>query len=811
MTTLTSHDSLENKSSRNKITDNVSDRIRKLREFMLNTVPEIFADRALLITASYFETVGQPYIIRRAKALEKILNNMNICINDDELIVGSYAGKPRGCQIFPEYDMKFVIDELDSFNGRVADKFYISEETKEKLREIHKKWDVNTITSNALRVIPEQAKEAAEDLIFILTAFRSGVGHVVVDYEQCIKKGLQYFIEQAERQKKTLSIDDKDYVDKANYYDTVAIVCSAAINFAKRFSLLAEKKAEAEKDERRKKELYDIAQICKIVPAYPARSFWEALQSFWFVHLILHLESNGHSVSPGRFDQYMYPSYRQSLDNGIASEKNAEELVQCLWLKFFEINKVRDKISTVAFGGYPMFQNLILGGQTKEGTSAVNELSHLCLETTARVGLPQPSLSIRWFSGCPEDFLNHALRVISYGGGMPAMFNDEVLIPNMLQLGYTIEDARNYAVVGCTESTVPGVTEPWLTGGFLNLLKILELTIFNGYDPVLKKQYDFNTGDVNNASTFDDFLNAYFKQLGHYLGLQIACDNILDRLHGALCPTPFESVLIDGCMQNGKSSLEGGARYNFTTLEAVGIANVADSLAVIQKYIYEDRALTWYDFKKTLLADYEGSESFRLKLINQVPKYGNDIDYVDSLGNRVLNQLCIEAAKHKNPRGGKYNIALYTIATNVLFARWTGATPDGRKKGTVIADGGVSCSHGMDKSGLTALLKSVVKLDPQKAIGSTLLNVKLNPSLLQGECFSKICDLVKTYFIMKGQHVQFNVIDAQTLREAMKHPERYPTLTVRVAGFSVLFTTIDPVLQEDIIKRTEHESGSHNV
>lgn len=784
---------------KNKKSEQVSERIKKIRRKIVSTVPEIFVDRAQLITESYKETLGNPYVYRRAKALEKILLHMNICIGENELIVGSYAGKPRGCQIFPEYDMKFIVDELDTIEKRVADRFIISQENKEIIKNIYAQWKGNTITDYALEIFPEEAKLAAQNLVYLLTALGSGVGHMIVKYEVVLAKGLHGILAEVKELEEKLDVNEPDYAQKLIYYRSIQIVGCAAMKFAERFALLAEEEAQNTEHPKRKDELLEIARICRKVPGYPAENFWEALQSFWFIQLILHLESNGHSVSPGRFDQYMYPYYAKG------NEKEwKEELLHCLWLKFYEINKLRNKTSSVAFGGYPMFQNLILGGQTPMGDCAVNELSHLCLEATAKVSVPQPSLSVRWYYGCPENFLRHAMEVVSSGTGMPALFNDEVLIPNMLQLGYSLQEARNYAIIGCTETSVPGNTEPWLTGGFINLLKILELTIFNGFDPVYQVQYQHKTGKVEDFKTFADFKQAYFSQLAYYLKLHIICNNILDNLHGQICPTPFESMLLDDCLQNGKTSLEGGAKYNFTTLEAIGIANVADSLATIKQLIYEKGTLTWEKLQNAMLHNYENSEDLRQYIINYVPKYGNDDDYVDLLGREVLDELCREVEKYKNARGGKINIALYTIASNVLWASKVGATPDGRKQGMVLADGGVSCSHGMDKNGLTALFRSVVKLDPYKAVGSTLLNVRLSPMLFRETDFQKIVDAIKTYFMLKGQHVQFNVFDVDTLRDAQKHPENYPLLMVRVAGFSVLFTTIEPLLQEDIIKRTEH-------
>jgi len=787
--------------------EQVSDRVKLLRKNFLSIIPEISVQRAMLITESYLETWAQSMVIRRAKAFENILTKMDIYIQDNEIIVGSLAEKPKAVPLFPEYDVEFILNELDSFALRTADRFIISEENKKILRSILPQWQNNTIKDQAFKLFPEDAKLALQDSIAILTAFKSGVGHMIIDYGYGIDHGLLNIIKHVKELREKISINDPDSAVKRDYYDAVVICCQALINFAQRYADKAKELASYEKSISRKKELLKIATICERVPANPANSFWEAIQSFWFIHLALQIESNGHSVSPGRFDQYMYKYYRNGKGSNHKEGNLNEELLHCLWIKFSEINKVRDKVSSVAFGGYPMFQHLTVGGQDDNGNSAVNELSHLCLEATAKVGLTQPSLSIRWFYGCPEDFLLHAIETASHGTGMPAFFNDEVLIPNMLQEGYGLEEARGYSVVGCTESCVPGITEPWLTGGFTNIIKVLERTIFNGYDPVIKEQRNVRTGETESFKTFEDFKKAYFEQISYYLKQQVILDNILDNLHGKTVPTPFESIFIHNCLQQGKTTLEGGALYNSTTFQAVGIANVADSLATIKKLIYEDKSLTWKELKNALTNNYEGHEGLRLSIINNVPKYGNDNDYVDLLGNEVLDHMYGDLKQYKNPRGGNYYIALYTISCNVLLADRVGASADGRKKGMVLADGGVSCSHGSDKEGPTALLKSVTKLDPYKALGSTLLNVKLHPSVFNNiDSYNKIGSLIKTYFMMKGQHVQFNVVDVATLRDAQKHPEKYPCLVVRVAGFSVLFTTIDPKCQEDIIMRTAHSS-----
>ncbi len=786
--------------------DEVSDRIKELRERFIKKTPEISVDRAQIYTKSYSSSFGMPCIIRRALALRDVLEGTRIYIEEGELIVGGLAEQPRAVPLFPEYDVDFLLDELDSFEKRIADRFVLSETNKNILREILPLWHGQTIKDNALRSFPDDARDSALDLINVLTAFKSGIGHMIVDYPFGIGNGLENTIKEIKETKTNLDIDDSNFASKSDFCDAAVICLEATIAFALRFSNLARSMANITKNTTRKKELLSIAHICEKVPAKPAESFWEACQSLWFIQLVLQIESNGHSVSLGRFDQYMYPYYLKCLDDNNQGKDFAKELIHCLWIKLSEINKVRDKISSVAFGGYPMFQHLTLGGQDRNGVYVANELSEICLDATAQVGLPQPSTSIRWYYGCPEKFLNHAVEIAAYGSGMPAFFNDEVLIPNMLQAGYSIEDARDYAIVGCTEPTVPGISEPWLTGGFISLPKILELTIFDGYDPVKEKQNHLCTGDVASFKSFDEFQDAFFKQLRFYLRQSVICNNVLDELHGLLAPTPFEAVFIQDCIPNCRTSLNGGARYNSTTINAVGIANAADSLAVIKKLIYEERRFRWEEIRDALKSNFEKAEQTRQILLKNAPKYGNDEPYVDDLGNDILNFLYQEIDQYRNARGGRYFIALYSIACHVLLADRVGALPDGRKKGMVLSDGGVSCAQGRDKNGLTALLNSVVKLDPYKAIGSTLLNVKLHPRVVDNPLhISKVAALIKTFFLNKGQHIQFNIIDETTLRDAQRHPEEYPYLMVRVAGFSVLFNSIDPLLQEDIIQRTAHD------
>lgn len=782
----------------------VSDRVKRLRDRFITTIPEISVQRARIITECYEKTMGVPITTKRALALAQILDTMDIYIAEDELIVGSMAEMPRGTPLFPEFAVDFILRELDTFESRVADRFHIAPKTKEEIRELLPRWNGQCVNDYAFPLCPEEGRKAASNFCYLLTAMRSGVGHMIVDYEYWLQKGVTGVI--ADIQDRLDRVDPKipEECAKLAFYKAELMVLEAMQRFIRRYAALATEQAAAYTDSGRKRELEDIAKNCAYIADNKPETFPQACQSFFFLHIALQLEANGHSVSPGRFDQYMYPFYLADKEKGV-DVSCFEEIIHCLWIKFSEINKVRDKLNSIAFGGYPMFQHITLGGQTTAGKSAVNDLSYMCLDATAKVGLFQPSTSIRWFYGIPDAFLDHAVRISSYGTGMPAFFNDEVLIPNMLQLGYNLEQARGYAVVGCTEETVPGIAEPWLTGGFFNLAKAFEYTLFNGLDIVSGEQQKFTTGDVESFPDFASFMEAYKKQLAYYVGLHVACDNVLDVAHGRIAPTVLQASVVQGCQDKGKTTMEGGALFNSTTINAVGIANVADSLAAVRQVIYEEKRFTWTQLKEALKANFEGHETLRAYLKNKVPKYGTDTESVDTLGNDIASELHSILSQYKNPRNGPYLLALYSISTNVMVADRTGALPDGRKCGESLADGGVSCSHGVDRYGPTALLNSVARLDPYKMTGSTLLNLKLHPSVFTDmRNVAKVSGLFKTFFMNKGQHIQLNVIDAATLRDAQKHPENHAFLTVRVAGFSVFFTTIDPRTQEEIIARTEH-------
>jgi len=622
-----------------------SKRIDKLINDLYTVTPEIEAQRAILITESYKETEAYPIIIRRAKALEKILNEMDIVIRDGELIVGNLTKRPRAASVFPEFSNKWLLDEFETLAKRKGDVFLISEDTKSKLKEVFKYWDGKTTNELATELMFKETKEAMNAGVFTVgNYYFNGVGHISVDYAKVLAKGFNGIIAEAEEERERSDKTDPNYIKKEQFLEAVIITSKAAINFAKRFADLAKKLAEETTDNDRRLELLQIAENCKRVPGNPATTFYEALQSFWFVQAIIQIESNGHSISPMRFDQYMYPYFKKELDAKTITMEKAQELLDCLWVKFNDVNKVRDEASTKGFGGYPMFQNLIVGGQTSEGLDATNELSFMCLEATAHTKLPQPSISIRAWSKTPDELLLKAAEVSRLGLGMPAYYNDEVIIPSLVNRGLSIEDARDYGIIGCVEPQKGGKTEGWHDAAFFNMVKVLEITINNGMDN--GKQIGPKTGEFTSFKSFDEFMSAYKTQMEYFVKLLVNADNSVDIAHGQRAPLPFLSSMVDNCIVKGKSVEEGGAYYNFTGPQGVGVANVADSLEVIKKLVFEENKVSLATLKDALDTNFGETKA------NPIAELANSINGVNGIQNltredimKVIEKLIFEEKK----------------------------------------------------------------------------------------------------------------------------------------------------------------------
>ena len=780
-----------------------SERVERVKAGFLAITPEICAERAKLITESYKETEALPISMRRAKALENILTKMTIFIGNDELIVGNQCSKPRSAPVFPEFSCKWLEAELDRLALRKADVFLISEDVKKTLREdVFPYWEGKTNNEYAAALMKPEALEAHNATVYTVgNYFNNGVGHISANYGKVMREGLDSVIAEAEKAKEKFSFSDARQMKSLHFLESTIIANKAVIAFANRFADQAEHLAATEKNAVRSSELLEIARICRKVPAHPAETFQEAVQAFWFVHLVIQIESNGHSISPMRFDQYCYPFYEAS--KGSMTAEQVQEILDLIWIKFNDLNKVRDEVSTSVFAGYPMFMNIIAGGQDREGHDATNELSLMLLQAAANTKLYAPSLSVRTHEGTPDVLYMKAAELSRMGLGMPAYFNDRIIIPALLARGLSLEDARDYGIIGCVEPQVGGKTEGWHDAAFFNIAKIVELTISNGYDWNTGKQLGPKSGEVTEMKSFDDVMAAYTKQMEYFVGLMCHADNMVDLAHGEKVPLPFLSSLVEDCIGRGKSLQEGGAIYNFTGPQGVGVANTGDSLTVIKKLCFDDKAISLPELKELLDKDWEGAENIRQMAINRVPKYGNDDDYADDIAVEAANIYCREVNKYRNPRGGQFQPGLYPASANVPLGWVVAATPDGRKKGSALADG-VSPTGGVDISGPTATVKSVAKLDHQVTSNGTLLNQKFHPNAVKGdEGLRNLIAVTETYFKNGGFHVQYNVVDRGTMLKAQETPDDYRSLVVRVAGYSAFFNALDKTLQDDIIARTE--------
>ncbi len=820
------------------------DRIARLKDDLFKKMPEIESARARLITESYRMTEGEPMITRRAKAFLHILQNIPIIIRDEELVVGSTTLAPRGCQTYPEFSYEWLEAEFDTVATRSADPFYISEDAKREIAEADKYWKGKTTSELATSYMSPEAIRAIDHNIFTPgNYFYNGVGHVTVHYDWILAVGFKGIAAKAKKALEEADFGDADYAKRSHFLNAVILSCEAAIIYAERYSDLARKMAEKETDAERKRELLQISENCANVPANGARSFWEACQAFWFVQQLLQIESSGHSISPGRFDQYMYPYYKADLEKGATTREFAQELIDCIWVKLNDLNKCRDAASAEGFAGYSLFQNLIVGGQNAEGLDVTNDLSFMCISASMHVMLPQPSLSIRVWNGSPHDLLIHAATLTRTGVGLPAYYNDEVVIPSLMSRGLTLQDAREYNIIGCVEPQKAGKTEGWHDAAFFNMCRPLELVFSDGMEN--GELVGIHTGDVAQMTTFEEFYDAYKKQMNYAISLLVNADNAIDVAHAERCPLPFLSGMIEDCIGRGKTVQEGGAIYNFTGPQGFGIANMADSLYVIKKLVFEEKKLTLAQFREALAENYgkglpvsktaqvvaETVKELRaagkqvspeeiaaavaqltkptdkydklLEMIEEVPKFGNDIEEVDAFARDVAYTYTRPLETFKNPRGGMFQAGLYPVSANVPLGAQTGATPDGRLAGRPVADG-VSPSAGKDVHGPTAAANSVSRLDHYIASNGTLFNQKFHPSALSGRAgLENFVALIRSYFDQKGSHMQFNVVSRETLLDAQKYPEKYKHLVVRVAGYSALFTTLSRSLQDDIINRTE--------
>lgn len=792
----------------------LTERMKEFREEVLDEKPYIDAQRAILATLAYKENLNQPRVMVRAKMLEKVLDNMSIYIEDKSLLAGNQATKNRNAPIFPEYTMEFVMNELDQFEKRDGDVFYITEKTKEQLREIAPFWQNNNLRARGEALLPEEVRVFMETGVFGMEGkLNAGDAHLAVNYERILKDGLKGYEKRVKEYKASLDLTDPESIDKYCFYNAVLIVLEAVRNFANRYSVLAKDLAEKELNQERKIELLEISRICSKVPYEPAETFQEAVQSVWFIQLILQIESNGHSLSYGRFDQYMYPYYDRDIKNGTIKESEALELLTCLWIKTLTINKVRSQAHTLSSAGSPMYQNVTIAGQTIDKKDAVNDLSFLVLKSVAQTRLTQPNLTVRYHKNINKHFLDECVEVMRLGFGMPALNNDEIIIPSFMDWQVKEEDAYNYSAIGCVETAVPGKWGYRCTGmSYINFPRMLLCTMNNGVDLTSNKRFTKGYGYFTEMESYEELLKAWDKTIREITRYSVIVENVIDKASERDVPDILCSALTDDCIARGKTIKEGGAVYDFISGLQVGIANMADCLAAIKKLVYEEKKITRQELWNAILDDFSSPENKKIQemLIREAPKYGNDDDYVDQLIVEAYDSYIEEIEKYPNTRynrgpiGGIRYAGTSSISANVGQGMSTMATPDGRNAFEPLAEG-CSPAHNSDKNGPTAVFKSVSKLRTNKITGGVLLNQKMTPQMLSTEeNRQKLELLIKTFFNrLHGYHVQYNIVSKETLIDAQKHPEKHKDLIVRVAGYSAFFNVLSKKTQDDIIGRTE--------
>ncbi len=764
----------------------MTSRTERLKAALFASPREISLERALLYTESHRRTEGEPTLLRRAKATAYILDNVEIALRDDELIAGNRTVKPRAGIVSPEMDPYWLLKELDGFATRPQDRFSISAQDKQIYRQqLFPYWESRSMKDFINSQMPEEVKTATQTQIFSINQTDKGQGHIIIDYPRLLNTGLDNLVAEL--------VQHVEQAPDNAFYQSALILLQAAQRHILRYATLAESLAETCQDNTRKQELARIAGVSRQISAHKPQDFYQACQLFWYMNIILQYESNASSLSLGRFDQYMLPFYQHSLSHG-ESPAFLKELLESLWVKCNDIVLLRSTASARYFAGFPTGYTILLGGLTDTGRSAVNVLSFLCLDAYQNICLPQPNLGVRVNELIDRPFLLKTAETIRLGTGIPQIFNDEVVVPAFLNRGVRLEDARDYAVVGCVELSIPGKTYGLHDIAMFNLLKVMELTLHE------------NEGHA--AITYPELVEHIRQKISHYVRLMAQGSNICDIGHRDWAPVPLLSSFIDGCLDSGRDITAGGARYNFSGVQGIGIANLSDSLHALKGMVFDQQRLTFDELLASLKENFASEEgrAIRARLINRFEKYGNDIDEVDLISADLLRFYCKEVEQYRNPRGGQFTPGSYTVSAHVPLGAVVGATPDGRFAGEQLADGGLSPMLGQDHQGPTAVLKSVSKLDNMLLSNGTLLNVKFTPSTLEGQQgLNKLADFLGAFTRLKLQHVQFNVVNAEQLREAQKRPQDFAGLVVRVAGYSAFFVELSKEIQDDIIGRTAHQ------
>ncbi len=785
----------------------MSERVKKLRQQSLDARETLSSERALLMTEFSMQDLGlvsQP--IRRALAFQYLMEHKVVCINDGELIVGEKGPAPKHAPTFPELCCH-SLDDLEVLNSRKKTAFKVSPDTRRLYAErIIPYWNGKSMRELIFKEMNEEWKAAYRAGIFTEFMEQRAPGHTVLD-DKIYKKGMRDF--QAEIQKSLASLDflhDPQAYDNQEELRAMHLAAEGLVRYAERHAEKALELAQNEKDEQRKAELLQIAEVCRNVPAKAPRNFWEALQYYWFVHLGVTIELNTwDAYSPGRLDQHLLPFFQQGIADGSLTHESAEELLQCFWIKF-NSQPAPPKVGVTAeeSGTYTDFAQINLGGVQPDGSDGVNEVTYLILDIIEQMRLLQPSTSIQVSKKNPDRFIKRATEIIRTGFGQPSVFNADLISQELMRMGKSIVDARCGGSSGCVEVGAFGKENYNLTGYF-NLPKVLEITLHNGTDPRTGTEIGIRSGEPTGFQSMQDLLVAFEKQVRYFVDVKARGNNVIERIYARYMPCPFLSLLVDDCVLKGKDYHDGGARYNTTYIQGVGLGTIADAMTSLNFHVYDRKTLTLAEFIDHLNHNFEGNESFRQKLLNRTPKYGNDDDNADELMQRIFEIYYQAVEGRKNTKGGEYHINLLPTTVHIYFGSVTGATPDGRMAGAPLSEG-VSPVQGADHKGPTAVIRSVAKIDHVRT-GGTLLNQKFTPQVLSSDNgLDKLVQLIRTYFRLDGHHIQFNVVDADTLRQAQQHPEQYRSLIVRVAGYSDYFCDLSKSLQDEIISRTEHEA-----
>lgn len=786
-------------------------RVERMREKYFDTIPSITSERLVLATEAYKKFAGEAVPVFRAKVVRYIMENMTPLIFEDELIVGTATDAYRGANLHPEFQSSsWYVSDIDEFQTREKDPYMISPEDREIILETLKYWEGKSMEDLAGEVMPEKIRELEKDDI-ICVGLENGVsGETTCDHEKILAIGLKGYMDECRKNIESHIPQTMEEQAKVDFWKACIIQCEGLITYANRMADCAEKMAQDEKDEKRRKELLTIAENCRRVPEYPPETFQQAVQAVWFVHVYFHIEVCTTACGFGRFDQYMWPFYKKDvLEEKNITEEEALEIIECLYLKTCEVYEVRDSWYATAFAGYPMWQTLVVGGQTPDGEDATNDLSYLCLEAASDLKIKQPVMALRIWEKTPEDLFRYGCEMIQDGQANPGFFNDDVAMKISLEKGRgsTVEEARDWTIVGCIQPAPGGGSADGSPdAGYVNMGKMIEFVLHNGVDPRTGKLMGLETGDPREFRNIEEFKDALKKQIIHHYGLIRTGYRLMQSIHMNRYPVIFASMVTKGCVESGKSVQHGGAKYSTAGMYVTGAANLADSIAAVEKCVFEDRSITMDELIRACDCNFEGYERTRQLLLNRAEKYGNNSHRVDAIYKEMMHFIAENVQSWEDARGGYFAFGIDSQTMNIPHGEVTGALPDGRLAGEPFCDA-ASPMMGRDINGPTATVKSVAGMIDEKLHEGALYNLRFDPKGVQGEKGLNIIEgVIKTFFQDGGQHIQINVVDNETLRKAQKDPENYKGLMVRVAGYMAYFTELDKSAQDVIIERTAHLS-----